>query len=252
MASQYPMRQPLSDTVQAQKSEALIYVVDSNVVSARITAAALENYGFDVRLGHNCEDLAGLIESQQPDIIVLDQMLGKKDTLPHLGLLRALTPAHVLLLSDRFNEIDCVLGLETGADDYLRKSISGRELVARLRACLRARAASGPALDAPEWRYCQDQRLVEKPCGMRISLTGAEHAVMELLVKHEGVAVDRNALSVAVTGKPWSFGNRSVDNTIVALRKKLGADRDRGCIRNIRGVGYIFVGFRGESALEKL
>lgn len=223
--------------------ENLVYLVDANVIAAQEMAAFLCLYEFDVKLGRSCEDLGAMIEERQPDAIILDQMLGKKDSLPQLMRLRAMTLAPVIVLSSHNNQADCVLGLETGADDFLPKTVSGRELVARLRAHLRAHRGGSQVPARPGWRYSKERRTLHDPDGRPVHLTTSEFAILELLIELQGHIVPRDRICITAFGRPWRFGDRSVDNTIVALRRKLHAKRADGCIRAERGVGYMFVGF---------
>ncbi len=222
-------------------AEPLVYVIDDQRDWADELSDVVGRYGFRIRTGYDWAALEALLEAAEPDAILLDQHLGQVDSVSRLGRLRALTGAVIIIVTGNRSEVDRVVGLETGADDFLVKPVSGREVVAWLRA--RLRRPAGPEAGPPAWRFAEATRNLFRPDGQPIHLTTAEFELMQALVRAQGQPVSREELSRLTFGRPWRFGDRSVDNTIVVLRRKLGDERVDGCIRTVRGTGYVFVGF---------
>ncbi len=148
----------------------------------------------------------------------------------------------VLMLTARGDEVDRVIGLETGADDYLAKPCSLRELAARLRAILRRVNAPGPDAGAPlvvgSLVVDPSRRTVEID-DAPVRVTGAEFAVLQSLASTPGVPVSKETLTRAALGREYVPYDRSIDVHIANLRKKLGGSND--VIRTIRGAGYLLL-----------
>jgi DNA-binding response OmpR family regulator len=184
--------------------------------------------------------------SQQPDLVILDWMLPGLDGLEVLRRLRQTSPVPVLMLTARGEEMDRVVGLEVGADDYLTKPFSMRELLARVRALLRRMSHVQQILDQDRQRDTETVRyagLRLEPDGFRASLDGTpleltrtEFELLHLLLRNPGRAFSRSYLLDAVWGEHYVTGDRSVDNSILRLRRKLGALGDQ--IETVWGVGY--------------
>jgi DNA-binding response OmpR family regulator len=182
----------------------------------------------------------------QPDLVILDWMLPGLDGLEVLRRLRQASPVPVLMLTARGEEIDRVVGLEVGADDYLTKPFSMRELIARTRALLRRIAHVQQVLEEDRRRdtaTIHHAGLSVDPEGYRASLDGVpleltrtEFELLHLLVRNPGRAFSRAYLLDAVWGEHYIAGDRSVDNAILRLRKKLGHVGDH--IETVWGVGY--------------
>ena len=177
------------------------------------------------------------------------QRLGRTDTLPHLHELRQLTDAAVLVYTANQDEADRIVGLEMGADDFLVKPVSGRELVARLRANLRrGRLDNGVAGSvARGWDLDVRGRRLIGPNGRPVALTAAEFELLSALAARLGVGCSREELTKIVFARRWDPDDRAIDNLVTGLRGKLGAVvPDAGgqrCIATIRTVGYMFLGF---------
>ncbi len=181
-----------------------------------------------------------------PDLVILDWMLPGIDGLEVLRQIREVSPVPILMLTARTEEADRVIGLELGADDYLTKPFSMRELVARVRALLRriqhvaqlveadraqaaARLSYGPLTLDPEG-YQAELR------GTRLELTRTEFELLHLLLRNPGRAFSRDYLLDTVWGEAYIAGDRSVDNAILRLRRKLGDLGD--AIETVWGIGY--------------
>lgn len=227
--------------VTTASPETLVYVIDDQREWADELSSIVGRYGYRIRTGYDWQDLENLLAEEQPDAILLDQHLGKVDTVSRLAQLRQVTRAAIIIITANNSEVDRVLGLETGADDFIVKPVSGREVIAWLRA--RLRRPSEIQAEAPGWRFVEQTRSLFRPNGQPIHLTTAEFELLQALVRSQGQPVSREDLSKLAFGRAWRFGDRSVDNAIVVLRRKLGDERVDGCIRTVRGIGYVFVGF---------
>jgi DNA-binding response OmpR family regulator len=185
------------------------------------------------------------------DLVVLDWMLPRLDGLEVCRRLRRESIVPILMLTARSEEIDRVLGLEVGADDYLTKPFSIRELLARVRAILRRvelmraegigrdDAPAPPALDAGPLRVDLGQHMASLD-GQPVDLTPKEFDLLVLLMRHPGRAFSRDYLIEKVWGYDAAGSDRTVDTHVLRLRKKLGAVGDR--IETVWGLGYRFKG----------
>jgi two-component system response regulator CpxR len=181
--------------------------------------------------------------------MVLDIGLPGIDGFEVLRRVRAASGMPVLMLTARGDDVDRIVGLELGADDYLAKPFNPRELAARLRAILR-RARRPPAgRDAGSVRRLAVGDVVLDPAsravtrrGAPVDLTATEFAMAETLLREAGHVVTRESLSEAVLGRAWSPLDRSLDTHVANLRRKLGPAPDGGpLIRTLRGRGYQYV-----------
>lgn len=187
--------------------------------------------------------------------LVLDQNLGRTRGLDVLLRARARWPVPCIILSGMTDQVDRILGLEAGADDYIHKSMHPREILARLRAVLRRGGTAGAA-DAPvstpaapsAWRLNAETRELHAPDGTPCHLTTAEFELLATLVRHRGQPLDRARLCEAAFHRPWRAGDRAVDTIIVQLRRHLEPDAQHPTvIRSVRNLGYIFTGFPAAS-----
>ncbi|WP_164867948.1 response regulator transcription factor [Rhodovarius crocodyli] len=234
----------------------------------------LSRYGLQPVPVNSFADCMKVLTTRSVDAIVLDQRFGPVDTLPLLPTLRGLTQAPILIHTGNREETDRVLGLELGADDFVLKPVSGRELVARLRARLRSApprpanmpapaavapapqplvantvpaaplmAPSAPVMESTGWRVVPSERRVYRPDGSVVRLTTAEFDTLVALASKPGEVRSREDLTRMVFRRTWRPGDRSVDNAILHLRQKLAPDMGEGCIATVRQLGYVFTGF---------
>lgn len=228
-------------TAQEEGRRTCVLVVEDDRELAREVIDYMSRYGFRCVGTEGWEETLLAIGTEKPDAIILDQWLGSVDTLQHLTELRQTFRAPVLILTSNREEADRVVGLELGADDFLCKPVSGRELVARVRAQLRARQQAG----ASGWSVDSHARRVLRPGGGEVALTASEFDVLRALMEAPGSAISREELSRAGFRRPWHPGDRAVDAAIASLRAKLDGDADRSCILTVRNLGYQFAGFIG-------
>lgn len=239
----------------------VVMVADDEVDLTDELCDYLSRYGIQPVAVNNFADAMKVLTTRHVDAIVLDQRFGPVDTLPLLPTLRAVTSAPILIHTGNREETDRVLGLELGADDFLLKPISGRELVARLRARLRhipprlPLPANGPQpapvqmalpIAAPPqagWRVVPTERRVYRPDGTPLRLTTAEFDTLSALAAKPGDVRSREELTKLVFRRTWRSGDRAVDNAVLHLRQKLAQDLGEGCIVTVRQMGYVFTGF---------
>jgi DNA-binding response OmpR family regulator len=213
---------------------------------ARVIRRELEGAGYRVILA--ADGAVGLqkFRSHAPDLVILDWMLPKVDGLAVLREIRADSPVPVLMLTARKEEADRVIGLEVGADDYLTKPFSMRELLARVRALLRRLQHVEEILEGDRAQHAavlHHGPLHLDPEGYRATLDGTplelsrtEFDLLHLLLRNPGRAFSRAYLLETVWDQRYVAGDRSVDNAILRLRKKLGEWGD--VIETVWGVGY--------------
>src|SRR4029453_7048553 len=200
--------------------------------------------------GHVALDLA---RQYRPDVVVLDLMLPGLDGLEVCRRLRTFSDAYVIMLTARAEEIDRIVGLEVGADDYVTKPFSPRELIARVRAVLRrprSGAAPGAAGIPHPRRFGEltiDQERHEATLqGQPIALTALEYTLLTTLAAHPGRVFTRDQLLENVWGHDYFGDDHVVDVHIANLRKKLGDDPAAPAyIETVRGVGYRSAGTGG-------
>ena len=222
-----------------------VLVIDDDESTVDIVSAYLTQEGFHVDAAR--DGVAGLAKARQfqPQVVVLDIMLPGLDGLEVLRRLRAESSAYVVMLTAKGEETDRVVGLSVGADDYVTKPFSPRELTARIRAILR-RGRGGDA-DAPHLlvfravRIDPARREVWKS-GNRVDLTTREFDLLCALASHPGRVLTREQLIARVWGADYLGDDRVVDAHVKDLRRKLGDDPARPrLIETVRGIGYKFV-----------
>ncbi|KPI33130.1 two component transcriptional regulator, winged helix family [Actinobacteria bacterium OV450] len=230
-----------------------VLVVDDDPTVSEVVAGYLDRAGFTVRLAADGPAALRAAEEQRPDLVVLDLMLPGMDGLEVCRRLRArergagqpgLPPVPVIMLTARGDEDDRILGLEVGADDYVTKPFSPRELVLRVRSVLRravpaAPAAAGPRLTAAGLSLDPAARRVTKD-GAELALTLREFDLLAYFLRHPGQVCDRERLMREVWG--WDFGDLStVTVHIRRLRGKIEDDpASPRLIQTVWGAGYRF------------
>jgi two-component system OmpR family response regulator len=182
------------------------------------------------------------------DLIVLDLMLPGEDGLELCRKLRADSDTPVIMLTARGEETDRVVGLEIGADDYLAKPFSARELLARIKSVLRRtrslprnlRAEEARAIAFAGWRLDTVARHLISPDGVLTSLSGAEFRMLRIFLGHPNHVLSRDQLMVLTHGREAEPFDRSIDNQVSRLRHRLGEDpADPKIIKTVRGEGYV-------------
>jgi DNA-binding response OmpR family regulator len=207
----------------------------------------LEDEGYQVLQAYDGQAALDLVQRDKPDLLILDWMLPRLDGLEVARRVRRQTAIPILMLTARSDEIDRVLGLEVGADDYLTKPFSIRELLARVRAIFRRmellRAAPATTQPASQGELTVDPNSrVASVAERELELTPKEFDLLYLLVANAGRAFSRDYLMEQVWGYESGGFDRTVDTHVLRLRKKLGDLGER--IETVWGVGYRFAAQR--------
>jgi len=229
-----------------------ILVVDDDPALRELLSAYLTDTGFVVDLAGDGAGMRDAIVQSLPDAIVLDLMLPGEDGLTLTRALRAQSGAAafipILILSARGEEIDRVVGLEMGADDYLAKPFSPRELLARLRALLRrSQSTPGAVSSAVQEAYhfglyhldLAARRLLRD--GIDLALSSAEFDLLKVFTERPNRVLTRDVLMDQLKGYDWDPNDRTIDIRVARLRRKLEPDHANPIyIRTVRGEGYLF------------
>ncbi len=219
-----------------------ILVVDDEVQIVRVVRGYLEKAGYRVVTASDGQEALFVARQETPDLVVLDLQMPKLDGLEFTRRIRAEQPdLAIIMLTARVEEMDRILGLELGADDYITKPFSPRELVARVRAVLR-RAQTGPApahvLESDDLTLDLDRREVRK-AGALIELTPTEFELLATLMRSPGHAFSRADLLESIQGIAFEAYERTVDVHIKNLRRKIEDDpASPRYIGTVRGFGY--------------
>ena len=231
-----------------------ILIIDDDVALCELVTEYLEPLGFEIESIHRGDAGVERALAGKHSLIVLDVMLPGLNGFEVLRRIRADSKVPVLMLTARGDDVDRIVGLEIGADDYLPKPFNPRELTARIRAILRRTTAEAPSDQIAAKQLSVGD--VALDCGTRavfrggqnVELTAVEFDLLEKLLRAAGSIVTREELSKEVLGRSSSPFDRSIDMHISNLRKKLGhhfGETER--IKTVRGVGYIYAQASAES-----
>jgi DNA-binding response OmpR family regulator len=224
--------------------DARVLLVDDDRELCQMLTEYLEAEHFDVKSVHDGGDALAELKISEFQLLILDVMLpsvGGFDVLRKLG---ASYDTPILMLTARGDDVDRIVGLELGADDYLSKPFNPRELVARMRAILRRASNRSGRLSAPDELIVG--RIVlntgthqVKVADAPVQLTGAEFRVLELLMRSAGQVISREAMTEQALGRKLVPYDRSIDTHISNLRRKLDLEVGKNPeIKNVRGSGY--------------
>ena len=228
-----------------------ILVVDDDARLRDLLMRYLGEQGFDVRAVGDAPAMDKQMSRERYDLVVLDLMLPGEDGLAICRRLQGRTDAPaILMLTAKGDDVDRIVGLEMGADDYLPKPFNPRELVARVNAVLRRRAPAGPP-GAPaaesevhefgEFRLNLATRSLTR-AGRDVALTTGEFSVLKVLVQHPRESLSRDKLMELARGREYEVFDRSIDVQILRLRKLIEADPSHPRhIQTVWGHGYVFV-----------
>jgi two-component system, OmpR family, response regulator len=206
-----------------------------------------------IRTNHvgTLDGIVGEVVRQRPGLLVLDQFVVGQDCITYLPQLRASYTGGIVILTGNRDEADRIVALETGADDFVAKSLGSRELLARLRALLRrtqicreapAPGARGDAMEGT-WLVDEPYQEIQAPDGSRVHLTPTEFEALRFLTGRSGRLVTRDEISEAILSRPFTPLDRSVDNIMSRLRRAFEPYVPGGAvIRSVRGRGYIYQG----------
>jgi two-component system, OmpR family, response regulator len=225
-----------------------ILIVDDDTEIRQLLVDYLQRQGLDALPAASGREMAQQLDRHAIDLVVLDLMLPDADGLALCRDLRTRSAMPVLVLSARGEEADRILGIEMGADDYLVKPFSPRELLARIRSILRRTRALPPNL-RPEaqrclvfagWRLDTATRVLSRPDGVALPLSGAEFRLLRILLDHPNRVLQREQLVELIQGREAEAYDRAIDVQISRLRQRLGDDgREPRLIQTVRGEGYV-------------
>jgi DNA-binding response OmpR family regulator len=220
-----------------------VLLIDDDEALGRLLEEYLSRFGMELSVALRAEQGLELVGTARPDVVVLDVMLPGMDGFAALRELRRFSDLPVIMLTARGELSDRVVGLELGADDYLAKPFEPRELVARIQTVLRrvGQRVDSVRLQVGDLELDSGRRTATR-AGQPLSLTTGEYELLNLLMRHPGKVLDRDAILDALRGIDASPYDRSVDVTVSRLRAKLGDDpREPRYIKTVRSAGYVLV-----------
>ncbi len=219
-----------------------VLLVDDDTLLTELLSDYLSNEGLEVTAVEDGEAGSQAALSCQFDVVVLDSMMPKMNGLDALKAIRAQSNVPVIMLTAKGDDIDRIIGLEMGADDYVPKPCTPRELLARIHAILR-RTQNNSGAAAPDALFVSGVTLFpakrQATIGDRsLELTSTEFNLLEVLMRHAGQVVSKDTLSQEALDRKLAKFDRSIDVHISSIRQKLG---DASLIQTVRGLGYLFV-----------
>jgi DNA-binding response OmpR family regulator len=220
-----------------------LLIIDDDRALFVLLAERMQSEGFQLDAAHDGRKGLELAMTGGYSLVILDIMMPRLGGMDVLKLLRAKSAVPVLMLTAKGDDIDRILGLELGADDYLPKPFNPRELMARIRAILRRveeRGHTPSRVDADDIAIDAERREARFQ-GKVLQLTTVEFAILEVLVRNVGRVLSRDFLTDAAMGRGLGFGDRTVDVHISNLRKKLSSNRGVERIKTVRGTGYLLM-----------
>jgi two-component system OmpR family response regulator len=224
-----------------------ILFVEDDPELLKLTAEFLEKAGFVVDTAEDAAKADYLLARMKPDLVLTDWMLPGEDGLSFCRRLRAKGDTPVIMLTAKGEDIDRIIGLEVGADDYISKPFNPRELVARIRAVLRRTLPDASAKGNPKRRLRFANLIADldaynliQDSGLSIALTSAEFALLTCFIMHPQRVLSRDQLLEWTRGRAADSFDRTIDVQVSRLRKKIGDSGEMPMIKSIRNVGYLF------------
>ena len=231
-----------------QTSPHIVFVEDDREISA-LVARYLRANDCRVSLAADGREMAAIMGSSRVDLVILDLMLPGEDGFTLCRRLRSQAETPIIMLTAKHEEVDRIIGLEMGADDYVTKPFSPRELLARIRAVLRrSRLADVPATQAGVriaaflgWTVDLARRTVESPQAARVAVTDAEFELLRVFCERPGRILSRDQLLDLTQGRAAGPFERSIDILVSRLRRKIEANpQEPEIIKTVRSGGYMF------------
>lgn len=225
-----------------------VLVVDDDQEIRELLDEYLTKHNYDVTLAAEGEEMKQKLNEAYPDLILLDVMMPGDDGFTLCQHIRKSSNVPIIMLTAVSDEMDQIIGLEIGADDYIAKPFSPRQLIARIKALLRRTQNSNEPTQAQvirfgNWRLdTMTQKLTDVNCGATYELTGSDFNLLMLFLKRPNEILDRDTISTGTRGREMLPHERGIDVQLSRLRQRLG---DKGShpkfIKTIRGTGYIFI-----------
>ena len=225
-----------------------ILIVDDDQEIRELLQEYLVRAGFDVLVAANGTDMYQHLQNEYPDLIILDIMMPGDDGFQLCQQVRRNSQIPIIMLTAASDEADRVIGLELGADDYIAKPFSPRELLARIKALLRRAEFRQPEKEGgrrirfAEWTLDTLSQHLTHEDGSKLDLTGSDFILLSLFLQNPGQALDRDSISDATRGRETLPMERGIDVQISRLRQKLGDNgKSPRIIKTIRGSGYMLI-----------
>lgn len=227
-----------------------IVIVEDDPVSRKTLAGYFEAQGYRVTETESAEEMEEVLANDAADLLIIDINLPGKDGLEITREQRAKSEIGIILLTGRKDDVDRIVGLELGADDYVTKPFNRRELLVRVKNLLRrtegVRRASDSIWRFDGWTFDATRRHLLSPEQEAVSLTRGEYELLKVFLAHRGEVLSRERLMSAITHRRWESNDRTVDVLVRRLRKKL---QQEACgpemIVTAHGEGYVFVATTG-------
>lgn len=226
-----------------------ILIVDDDAEIRSLLREYLQKQGYRVTAVADGRGLRSAVDTSRPDVIILDLMLPGEDGLALCRELRARSEVPIIMLTARGDETDRIVGLELGADDYVAKPFSPRELLARIKSVLR-RARSLPDNLKPEeagwfrfagWTLDVATRNLTSPQGVVVALSGTDFRLLRVFLDHANRVLTRDQLVDLMLSRDAGPYDRAIDVQVSRLRQRLGEDaKEPAIIKTVRGQGYVF------------
>lgn len=225
-----------------------ILVVDDDIGICEFLEDYLTTTGFTVFIANNGAQMRTIISENEIDLVLLDLMMPGEDGLTLTRYLRENSDVAIIILTGMDEEVDRVVGLEMGADDYVAKPFSSRELLARIKTVLRRTmatqsnngAATGDVKQFAGWTFDKIARSLSTPEGDQVPLTTMEFNLLTAFTDNPNEVLDRDKLLDLLQNRSWEPYDRSVDVLVGRLRSKIEADPKKpDLIKTVRGIGYI-------------
>ena len=229
---------------------ARVLIVDDDPVIRELLASYLQRDGYEVLCAEPAEQAEACLQEQPVELVMLDIRLPGKDGLTLTRELRVRSEVGIILITGRDDEIDRIVGLECGADDYLAKPFNPRELMSRAKNLIRRvrhAQAAGPAEEGrqlrqfADWTLDLDRRRLLASDGRECLLTHGEFQLLSVFLRNSGHTLSRDQLMDQIRNREWLPNDRSIDVLVGRLRRKLQDDpADPRLIITIHGAGYLF------------
>ena len=226
-----------------------ILVVDDDTEIRSLLREYLQKQGYRVTAVADGKGLRAVVETSRPDVIILDVMMPGDDGLTLCRELRARSEVPIIMLTARGEETDRIVGLELGADDYIAKPFSPRELLARIKSVLRRARALPDNLKSEEsgvfrfagWTLDAATRNLTSPQGVVVALSGTDFRLLKIFVDHPNRVLTRDQLVDLMLAREAGPYDRAIDVQVSRLRQRLGEDaKEPVIIKTVRGQGYVF------------
>ena len=226
-----------------------ILVVDDDTEIRSLLRDYLQKQGYRVTAVADGRGLRAAVDTSRPDLIILDLMLPGEDGLTLCRELRARSEVPVIMLTARGEETDRIVGLELGADDYVAKPFSPRELLARIKSVLRRTRSLPDNLKNEEsgvfrfagWTLDAATRNLTSPAGVVVALSGTDFRLLKIFVDHPNRVLTRDQLVELMLARDAGPYDRAIDVQVSRLRQRLGEDaKEPAIIKTVRGQGYVF------------